>query len=309
MRTRVRSFVLKRPALDLVVGRTLVRVDALLRRSHIVTLTDPKSSVIHHRGFMLTFDEANRGTLDSLAVTGEYETETVDCMLELLRPGDFVVDLGANIGILTLVAGQAVGPTGRVFAFEPTPATVRLLRQNIQTNGLADITTIVETAVSAKPGRATFALFEQARANSFALASDVGASLLEVEVTSLDAYFERLGWPKIALVKMDVEGQESNVFRGMTELARRNPAMCVIFEYHSGQLARTQTDGRDLIDAARHAGFDTFEVLFRHRRPLDLPAEMDVLEKLAHRAAFNILARQRLAWSETRNANERSIPA
>jgi FkbM family methyltransferase len=255
---------------------------------------------------VFAFDQATRETADSIAATDQYEEETVDCMLEMLHPGDVFVDLGANIGILTLLAARAVAPSGRVFAFEPTPATARLLRQNVHSNGLANITTIEELAVSAEPGRARFAVFERSPTNSFALPTDVGAEFIDVEVTSLDAYFERLGWPSVAIVKMDVEGQESNVFRGMAELARRNPKMCVIFEYHGAQLVRTGTSGRDLIAAARGAGFDTFEVLFRHRQPFDLPAEMDALDKLAKRAVFNVLARQGFAWRNAPTAQEPS---
>jgi hypothetical protein len=69
---------------------------------------------------------------------------------------------------------------------------------------------------------------------------------------------------------------------------------------------RTGTSGRDLIAAARGAGFDTFEVLFRHRQPFDLPAEMDALDKLAKRAVFNVLARQGFAWRNAPTAQEPS---
>ena len=290
IRARVRAFVVKRPLLDNTVGRMLVRADALLRGKGIISLLDSSTVEFSFQGLTFQFDKANRQIAEAVVSTGTYEPETVESLTKLLQPGDTFVDLGANIGIFTLLAARKVGTTGRVFAFEPTPATVALLRRNLAVNSLEARTTVVEQAVSRKPGRARFSLHEAAQGNAITVAGDTAVEYLDVDVTSLDAYFEALGWPKVDVIKMDVEGQEVPALEGMHGLTRRYPGLKLIFEYHDGQLARTGISGRTLIDAARAAGFDSFEVLFRTSQRLELPADMPVLDRLTKRAAFNILA-------------------
>lgn len=290
VRRRIRGLVLRYPKLDLTIGRTLVRIDVLLRKTGLVSVMDRGTNEFQFRGFRFRFDEHNRELAETIVGTGEYEAETLEAILGRLRPDATFVDLGANIGFYTVLAAAAVRPSGRVIAFEPTPATAAVLRQNILDNDLAGNVTLVESAVSSKPGRAKLAIFPSAQGNSLAVASDEDLKTIDVEVTSLDAYFEVAGWPRIDLIKMDVEGQELAVFAGMHALAARHRDVRVIFEYHRGQLKRSGVRGVDLIEAARAAGFDTFEVLFRTPQRLDLPAELPALERLAARANVNIMA-------------------
>ena len=149
---------------------------------------------------------------------------------------------------------------------------------------------MVEEAVSDQPGKARFSLYEAAQANQLAVAGTAGsASSIEVTVTTLDAYFAALGWPRVDVVKMDVEGVETKVLDGMRELVRHHPGLRIIFEYHLGQLDRAHVTGASLIDKVRELGFNRFEMLFRGREPIDLPAEHERLERQARRANLNLL--------------------
>jgi hypothetical protein len=79
--------------------------------------------------------------------------EMVSLFRRLLRPGDVVVDGGANLGFLSLVAWQCVGPIGKVYAFEPQPTTLALLRENVELNRAANIV-VMPQALWHEPGRA-----------------------------------------------------------------------------------------------------------------------------------------------------------
>jgi FkbM family methyltransferase len=291
LRTRriVRGLVHRFPAVDMAIGRRLVRVDEWLRKRGLVKVVDASTRSFEVRGATFGFDEQNRAMADAVLTTGEYETETLEAIERLLSPGAGFADLGANIGFFTVLGARAVGAGGKVYAFEPTPATAAVLRRNVDANGVAAQVELVEAAVSAAPGRARFAIYASAAANAIAVDGD-DANTIDVEVTSLDAYFGGRGWPRVDLVKMDVEGQELAVFRGMRELVARNPSIRVIFEYHRSQLARAAVGGRELIEAVRGLGFDTFEALFRKPQRLDLPAELDALDRIAARANLNVLA-------------------
>ena len=81
-------------------------------------------------------------------LTGDAEPEVQQALAELVKPGQTVYDVGANIGFFTILCSRLVGPQGRVYAFEPIPQNLVTLRHNIALNGLTNVV-IVDKALSA----------------------------------------------------------------------------------------------------------------------------------------------------------------
>ena len=289
LRRRIRDVVVRRPWLDQRLGRAMVRVDLMLRKRTPLGRAIERDQVTW-RGLTLYSDPPSRNVLASLVTNDDYEPET-RAVIEALPSGATFIDLGAHIGLFTLLAARSVGEEGRVYAFEPTPTTRAVLERNISANGLEERITVAPLAVSREPGVATFLVYDQSQGNSIALEGDApsNAQRLDVEVTSLDVYFAERGWPRVDLIKMDIEGQELNALEGMRELAKRNPGLRLIFEYHRAQIERSKTDARDLFLLLRALGFSRFKVLFREGTWLDLPEEMPRLQTLAARSYLNIL--------------------
>src|SRR5580765_7707639 len=75
-----------------------------------------------------------------LYIDGIYEPAEIAWVLARLEPGDVFVDVGANIGVFTVMAAKRVGPTGRVIAFEPSPSVIRYLEENVRLNELTNVT-------------------------------------------------------------------------------------------------------------------------------------------------------------------------
>src|ERR1035437_3567146 len=75
----------------------------------------------------------------SLKLYGEFSDPEVDVMAKTVKPGDTVIDVGANVGALTVAMAKLVGPNGRVIAFEPQPETAALLERNAAQNGLDNV--------------------------------------------------------------------------------------------------------------------------------------------------------------------------
>lgn len=284
----VRSVVVRYPVLDQTLGRRLVALDVLLRRAGLVSVVDRAARDFTFEGLRFRFDADNRDLAETVLATGTYETETLDVIREL-RPGQVFVDLGANLGFFSVLAARAVGDGGRVHAFEPTPGTAALLRRNVDDNGLAARVAVVAQAVADRVGTVRFATFDGAAQGNQIAVDDTGRSI-EVPLTSLDAYFEPMGWPRVDLIKMDIEGAELPALRGMRGVIERSPGVRLIFEFHLEQLRRAGIAGAALIDGVRALGFDRFAVLFRERLPIELPAELERLERLAQRANVNVLA-------------------
>lgn len=90
---------------------------------------------------------------------GFYEKDTARIFADLVREGAVVYDIGANVGFYTLLASQLAGDTGRVFAFEPLPQNLDLLRRHVDLN-LAKNVTVVAAAVAEAEGSALFAVGE-----------------------------------------------------------------------------------------------------------------------------------------------------
>jgi FkbM family methyltransferase len=145
------------------------------------------------------------------------------------------LDIGANIGLTALVLA-ALAPRGRVLAAEPSPRTVEALRETLRLNGIADRVEVLPLAVGAGPGEAAFHADAAHSAGSKLVDAGtmdhatLAAPPVAVPVTTLDALVERAGLPRIDLVKVDVEGFESDVLDGAAAtIARHRPAFILEF--------------------------------------------------------------------------------
>ncbi len=136
------------------------------------------------------------------------------------RPGDVVIDAGANIGFFAMRAGAQVGPTGKVYAFEPNPKAFELLRRNVEQNGLHWVECI-PAALSDRAGEIRFESDSRASSCGRLLRDDEGstAETTTVRCTTLDAFVRERGIKRIHLIKMDTEGAEVDIVKGAMETA------------------------------------------------------------------------------------------
>lgn len=158
--------------------------------------------------------------------TGEFEQHTTHLLLALLQPGDTVIDVGANVGYFTLLAGRAVGTSGKVHAFEPVPATRADLDRNVELNRLAQVI-VHEEALSDATGEATIYLGPESKTGIAALRPfDEQAGRLTIRTARFDELVPDAH--PVRIVKIDVEGAELRVLEGMREcLGRHHPDLIV----------------------------------------------------------------------------------
>jgi FkbM family methyltransferase len=152
-----------------------------------------------------------------------YEAREVVRATRLIPEGSTVVDVGANIGVLTEVFAKRVGAGGRVIAIEPERSTARRLIERLKRCGLFDRVEVFEGVATNYVGQATLA-FSLDHPGDHHIA-DTGEI---VAGTTIDALLETRGWPSVSLVKIDVQGAEERVIEGMERfLALQNPLLCV----------------------------------------------------------------------------------
>lgn len=144
--------------------------------------------------------------------------------------GDVVLDIGANAGAYSLLFAQWVGPSGRVYAFEPAPDARRGLERHVRLNHCSDRVSISAEALSASRG------FGQFRATGLQgdnrLVSSGAADAIPVRTTSIDEFCS-VHYLAPSLIKIDVEGAELDVLRGASRtIAARGDALALYVEMH-----------------------------------------------------------------------------
>lgn len=148
----------------------------------------------------------------------DYELNNINFINNYLSAGMTVIDIGAHIGLLSVVMAQKVKNKGRVFSFEPTPSTYALLTKTIAINGLAEIIQPNKMAVADKKGKTFFYVTNIEAHNSNSLADnkrDYGNEhKIDVDLVSVDEFAAEKGLSKIDFIKIDAEGAEYSVLKG-----------------------------------------------------------------------------------------------
>lgn len=158
--------------------------------------------------------------------SGEYEPATFAFLRDRLRPGNTALDVGAHIGLFSVLMARLVAPAGRVISFEPTPSTRRVLAETVRLNGCGEYVQIRAEAMSAVSGSAPFrsSMVPGCNSNSLVGASDEHGAI-QVPTISLDELVDRERL-SVSLIKIDVEGAELHVLRGAARtLAQQRPAV------------------------------------------------------------------------------------
>ena len=188
----------------------------------------------------------------------------------VLQPGQNVIDIGANYGTYTLPMAERVGPSGHVWAFEPACSTAQLLSQSIAANGFAQVT-LVQKAVSNAPGSAQLALHIHAELRSIVHGAAQPGPGETVSLVTLDDCVDRYHWSGIDLIKIDAEGEESNIVKG----GRRFFAdLAPLVQY---ELRNDLNPNFGLISEFKSIGYDSYRLLpgFNALVPFDAASPPD----------------------------------
>jgi FkbM family methyltransferase len=194
-------------------------------------------------------------TMLANATSRGLEPGTGDALRRLVQPGMVVADVGANIGLLTLLMAWAAGPSGKVIAFEPEATPRANLEKMKHLNGLSWVE-VRDQAVGEKPGRLTFHVSDIIGHSSlYALPEAEEARTVEVEVVRLDDVAPA---KRRDVVKIDVEGAELDVLAGMKGLIAKNPDLAIVAEFGPEHLKRVGQTPAQWFKAFADAGFEAY---------------------------------------------------
>jgi FkbM family methyltransferase len=191
-----------------------------------------------HRLYLYATSKVERR---SRAFSCRKEPWTIDWLERHLRAGDVVYDIGANVGAYALVAAHRVGPTGRVFAFEPGYASFAHLCDNVVLNGLESTIAPIPLPVGERsalshlsyhrlyPGHARHVSGDDDSADT-----DSPAYRQPVLLMALDDLVRQFELPTPRLMKIDVDGTELAVLRGARTLLRQTSVEHLLIEIEAG---------------------------------------------------------------------------
>ena len=186
-----------------------------------------------------------------------YESE-LNYLETILFPSKTFVDIGANLGIYTLVASRIVGPSGRVIAFEPSLQSFLTLKENVSLNGFKNVLA-VRVALSDKTGEAFLYHGSDAGKNSLGSFPCREPKGEPVATQSLDEALHQLSVETVDVIKMDVEGAEELVLRGAKRtVASHRPI--VLFEINPESSRRLGFSPRGAWDLLAATDYEFFAI-------------------------------------------------
>ncbi|MFW9801863.1 MAG: FkbM family methyltransferase [Candidatus Thorarchaeota archaeon] len=198
--------------------------------------------------------------LPSLYYNGIHEPETTAYLRANVTPGCIAVDIGANVGYFTLLFARLVGASGKVFAFEPDERMFPFLEENVRLNGYENVN-LDSRAISDHNGQQRFFLNSHLSRSGLTPSRNI-KRITEVETVRLDNLnLERVDW-----VKIDVEGSELSVLKGMKRTISENPDIRIIVEFVPEHIIGSGNDINeffDLLDGFDFYGLDKNLVCFK----------------------------------------------
>jgi len=200
-------------------------------------------------------------------LTGEYVKAEFKAMQGLLQSGDIVFDVGSSIGIYSVFASRIVGPSGKVYAFEPVPETFWMLRETLVLNRCTNVTPL-QKAVYRDQGIAKINLFDIQYADWNTLGMPIMTTLqgkkvmptnsVTVECESIDNFCSRQGIEHINFLKVDVEGFERKVFEGATHFLSDQRIDFISFEISQDPLKGAHLTAKETFEILASFGYHSY---------------------------------------------------
>lgn len=189
-----------------------------------------------------------------LRMQGRFEPIQTGMFLKTVKKGDVVIDIGANIGYYSVLASKLVGKSGKVFAFEPDPQSIKLLERNIRLNNCQNVE-VVASAVDSISGMATI-IQDFANPGESRLAPAKGKGGRSVKVITLDTFLKQAGVQRVNVIKIDVEGIEAQVLSGAEEILKREKNVQLFIECNPKTLMGFGSTAKTLVSQIKSLGFE-----------------------------------------------------
>jgi len=212
--------------------------------------TSSKNIMIHDR-YVIEIDDAD--SLGLLANRGNFEPQETALCRALIKAGDRVLDIGANIGYYTLLFCDLVSPGGMVIAVEPDPTNFSLLARNLSSQVANGSTQLHQVALGSTSGNAQLFLADES-SGLHRLYSSVccGTKSTEVSVILGDS----LALAPLDFIKIDIEGFEPEALKGLSQTIAHSPNLKILCEFSPLSLLEAGCSPASFLKTMKEAGFN-----------------------------------------------------
>ena len=195
-----------------------------------------------------------------------FEEET-NFLSKFILKGNNVIDIGANYGVYTLILSKLIGSKGHIYSFEPCTSTRKFLRKSITENSFKNVT-IDNRGVSNSNQKSKLSLNKHSEINHVFHDLDDNNAYEEITLCNLDDCRKFYEWKNIDFIKIDAEGQESNILKGGKEFLNENSPL---IQY---EVKDKTVFNLNLIKEFKSIGYDTYRLI----PGLDILAPWDDIE-------------------------------
>lgn len=232
----------------------------------------------------------------SIWLLGCFEPKTLSSYKKIIKNGDTVLDIGANIGAHTLPIASLVGPQGKVFAFEPTDYAFKKLLKNCQLNpGLSSqikcfqylLSDSDASNIKTPPLYSSWPLDGDIEGGKHALHQGHLMMTDGAKMRKLDTVCRELNITRISCIKLDIDGYESSMLKGAIEIMA-NFKPIIIMELAPYALDEQGTSLAELINILKHSGYALYDL--SQREPLTMDAE-SISTLIPKGSSINVIAK------------------
>ena len=232
---------------------------------HFILRLKSKNGIIikNIQGSRMYIDLKDMGISSEIALYGIREPESTKMIQKVVKDGDVVLEIGANRGYYALMESKLVGKNGKVYCIEPLPENVEHLKKNIELNGYNNME-VYQLAIGDKNGTASMSISSHSNLGSLMDKKDsriVGS--LKVKLVTLDNFLKEKRFPDF--IRMDVEGYEYNIIKGMMNVLKSNKPLKMFIEVHPHIMNKGQTTF--VLKSMMEHGFKTKKVTMSFTMP------------------------------------------
>lgn len=241
-------------------------------------------------GHKMYLDSRDISLTPHLIMDGYWEDWVTTAIKKIVKPGDKVVDVGANVGYFSLLMADIVGESGFVWAVEANPEVCELASLNIEVNGYREISKVFNCVAYSSQCSLEFKVYEKHKGSSSLYVAEGhpeeyhdSVVPIAVDAQKLDAL---VGDARVNLIKIDAEGSEPEVLRGAASILERSQDIGIVMEF-APQFYVQSDSGKEMILDLDRRGFE-FNLIEKDGRII--PIKLEAL--LSLQEYFEIYARK-----------------